>query len=114
MCAGIGAWNYPIQIACWKSGPALACGNAMDFKPAKQTPLTTSRFAEIYTEAGVPAGVFNVVHGPASTGRALSLHPDIAKLSLTGEVATGRRVMADATSTLKSDYVEMGDVDCPY
>ncbi len=95
-------------------GTGVACGNAMDFKPAQQTPLTTSRFAEIYTEAGVPAGVFNVVHGPASTGWVLSLHPDIAKLSLTSEVATGRRVMADATSTLKNVTMGLGDVDCPY
>ena len=108
VCAGIGAWNYPLQIACWKSGPALACGNAMVFKPAEQTPLTTSKLAEIYTEAGVPAGVFNVVHGPASTGRALSLHPDISKLSLTGEVATGKQVMADAASTLKNVTMELG------
>ena len=108
VCAGIGAWNYPLQIACWKSGPALACGNAMVFKPAEQTPLTTSKLAEIYAEAGVPAGVFNVVHGLASTGQALSLHPDIAKLSLTGEVATGRRVMADAARTLKNVTMELG------
>ncbi|MFQ5796287.1 MAG: betaine-aldehyde dehydrogenase [Candidatus Bipolaricaulia bacterium] len=108
VCAGIGAWNYPIQIACWKSAPALACGNAMIFKPAEQTPLTALKLAEIYTEAGVPDGVFNVVQGPANTGQALTRHPGIAKVSLTGEVETGKKVMADAASTLKKVTMELG------
>jgi betaine-aldehyde dehydrogenase len=108
VCAGIGAWNYPIQIACWKAAPALACGNAMIFKPAELTPLTASILAEIFTEAGLPAGVFNVVHGPASTGQALTRHPGIAKVSLTGEVQTGKQVMADAASTLKHVTMELG------
>jgi betaine-aldehyde dehydrogenase len=106
--AGIGAWNYPLQIACWKSGPALACGNAMIFKPAELTPLTAVKLAEIMTEAGVPAGVFNVVHGFAETGRLLTRHPDIAKVSLTGEVNTGKAVMADAAATLKHVTLELG------
>src|SRR3546814_5745393 len=59
VCAGIGAWNYPIQIACWKSAPALACGNAMIFKPAELTPLSALKLAEIYTEAGLPDGVLD-------------------------------------------------------
>ena len=108
VCAGIGAWNYPIQIACWKSAPALACGNAMIFKPAELTPLTALKLAEIYSEAGVPPGVFNVVQGFADTGRALSRHPGIAKVSLTGEVGTGKKVMADAASTLKQVTMELG------
>ncbi|WP_119461962.1 betaine-aldehyde dehydrogenase [Rhodospirillaceae bacterium SYSU D60014] len=108
VCAGIGAWNYPIQIACWKSGPALACGNAMIFKPAELTPLTALKLAEIYTEAGVPAGVFNVVQGAAPTGQAMTRHPGIAKVSLTGEVSTGKRVMADAAATLKYVTLELG------
>jgi len=108
VCAGIGAWNYPIQIACWKSAPALACGNAMIFKPSELTPLTANKLAECYTEAGVPAGVFNVVQGAASTGQLLSRHPGIAKVSLTGEVGTGRRVMADAAATLKQVTMELG------
>ncbi|WP_185984990.1 betaine-aldehyde dehydrogenase [Aureimonas mangrovi] len=106
--AGIGAWNYPIQIACWKAAPALAAGNAMIFKPAELTPLTAAKLAEIMTEAGVPDGVFNVVQGPASTGRLLSRHPEISKISLTGEVGTGKRVMADAASTLKQVTLELG------
>jgi betaine-aldehyde dehydrogenase len=108
VCAGIGAWNYPIQIACWKSAPALACGNAMIFKPAELTPLTALRLAEIYTEAGLPDGVFNVVQGDATTGRLLTTHPAIAKVSLTGEVGTGRLVMADAAATLKKVTMELG------
>jgi betaine-aldehyde dehydrogenase len=108
VCAGIGAWNYPIQIACWKSAPALACGNAMIFKPAELTPLSALKLAEIYTEAGLPDGVFNVVQGFAATGQALTRHPGIAKVSLTGEVGTGKKVMADAAQTLKHVTLELG------
>ena len=108
ICAGIGAWNYPMQIACWKSAPALACGNAMIFKPAELTPLTALKLAEIYTEAGLPDGVFNVVQGFGETGRALVRHPAIAKVSLTGEVGTGKKVMADAAETLKAVTLELG------
>jgi betaine-aldehyde dehydrogenase len=106
--AGIGAWNYPLQIACWKSAPALACGNAMIFKPADLTPLTALRLAEIYAEAGLPPGVFNVVQGGVDTGRLLSRHPLIRKVSLTGAVETGKRVMADAAPTLKAVTMELG------
>ncbi|MEJ2478725.1 MAG: betaine-aldehyde dehydrogenase [Acidihalobacter sp.] len=106
--AGIGAWNYPIQIACWKAGPALACGNAMVFKPAELTPLSTSKLAEALTDAGLPPGVFNVVQGEGAVGRMLSTHPDIAKVSFTGEVGTGKKVMADAAGTLKSVTMELG------
>src|SRR5205807_1766746 len=79
--AGIGAWNYPLQIACWKSAPALACGNAMIFKPAELTPLTAIKLAEVYASAGVPEGVFQIVQGRAETGRLLTRHPDIRKIS---------------------------------
>ena len=108
VCAGIGAWNYPIQIACWKSAPALACGNAMVFKPSELTPLTAMELARAYTDAGVPPGVFNVVQGDGRTGQALSRHPRIAKVSITGEVETGKRVMADAAGTLKHVTMELG------
>lgn len=106
--AGIGAWNYPVQIACWKAAPALACGNAMIFKPSEETPLTALMLAEILSEAGLPDGVFNVVQGAVDVGRALVLHPDIAKVSLTGEVGTGKRVMGDAATTLKHVTFELG------
>jgi betaine-aldehyde dehydrogenase len=106
--AGIGAWNYPLQIACWKAAPALACGNAMIFKPAELTPLTAVRLQEIFEEAGLPRGLFQVVQGFADTGRLLSRHPAIRKISLTGEVGTGKAVMADAAATLKNVTLELG------
>lgn len=108
VCAGIGAWNYPIQIACWKSGPALAAGNALIFKPSEETPMGAIKLAEIYIEAGVPAGVFNVVQGAAEVGQWLTHHPDIEKVSFTGEVGTGKKVMAAAASTLKDVTMELG------
>ena len=108
ICAGIGAWNYPMQIACWKSAPALACGNVMIFKPAELTPLTAMKLAEILAEAGLPAGVFNVVNGFAETGQLLTRHPEIAKVSLTGEVGTGIKVMTDAAASLKHVTLELG------
>ncbi|BCZ79640.1 betaine-aldehyde dehydrogenase [Paraburkholderia terrae] len=107
--AGIGAWNYPIQIACWKSAPALAAGNAMIFKPSEVTPLSASKLAEIYLEAGVPPGVFNVVQGDGRVGAMLSAHPDIAKISFTGGVETGKKVMSMAGgSSLKEVTMELG------
>jgi betaine-aldehyde dehydrogenase len=106
--AGIGAWNYPLQIACWKAAPALACGNAMIFKPAELTPFTAVKLQEILLEAGLPKGVFQVVQGFAETGRLLTRHPDIRKVSLTGEVGTGKSVMSDAAQTLKSVTLELG------
>ena len=105
---GIGAWNYPIQIACWKSAPALACGNAMIFKPAELTPLTAIELEKIYRDAGLPDGLFQVVQGKGDTGRLLSRHPGIAKMSLTGEVGTGKKVMIDAAGTLKHVTLELG------
>jgi betaine aldehyde dehydrogenase (EC 1.2.1.8) len=108
VCAGIGAWNYPIQIAMWKSAPALAAGNAMVFKPSEETPLTALKLAEIFAEAGMPAGVFNVVQGDYRVGQMLTAHPEIAKVSFTGEVGTGKTVMGDAAKTLKSVTMELG------
>lgn len=108
VCAGIGAWNYPIQIAMWKSAPALAAGNAMVFKPSEETPLTAVELAKIYTEAGVPDGVFNVVQGDARVGQALTAHPGIEKVSFTGECGTGKKVMAASASSLKHVTMELG------
>jgi betaine-aldehyde dehydrogenase len=108
ICAGIGAWNYPLQIACWKAAPALACGNAMIFKPSEETPRGAMRLAEIFTEAGVPDGVFNVVQGDGRVGAWLTGNEDIAKVSFTGEVGTGKKVMAAAASSLKEVTMELG------
>jgi len=106
----IGAWNYPIQIALWKAAPALAAGNAMIFKPSEVTPLTALKLAEIFTEAGLPDGVFNVLPGDgAGVGTALTEHPGIEKISFTGGTSTGRKVMASASSsTLKEVTMELG------
>lgn len=107
--AGIGAWNYPIQIALWKSAPALAAGNAMIFKASEMTPLSVLKLAEVYTEAGLPNGVFNVVSGKGEVGQWLSEHPRIAKISFTGGVPTGKKVMANASaSSLKEVTMELG------
>lgn len=108
ICAGIGAWNYPLQIACWKAGPALAAGNVLLFKPSEETPLGALKLAEIFIEAGVPEGVFNVVQGAAEVGQWLTAHPDIEKVSFTGEVGTGKKVMASAANTLKDVTMELG------
>ena len=105
----IGAWNYPIQIALWKSAPALAAGNAVIFKPSEITPLTTLKLAEIYQQAGLPDGLFNVLLGDGQLGQLISQHQGINKISFTGSVATGKKVMAlAAESSLKDVTMELG------
>lgn len=108
VCFGIGAWNYPAQIACWKAAPALACGNAMIFKPSEMTPLGALKLAEILVEAGLPRGAFNVVQGAGDVGAALTAHPAIAKVSVTGSVPTGGKVYAGAAGGLKPVTLELG------
>lgn len=108
ICLGIGAWNYPTQIACWKAAPALACGNAMIFKPSENTPICALKIAEILSEAGLPDGVFNVVQGQGDVGAALLQDPRINKVSLTGSVATGRKVYQSAAADLKQVTLELG------
>ncbi|HCH32333.1 MAG TPA: betaine-aldehyde dehydrogenase [Oceanospirillaceae bacterium] len=108
VCAGIGAWNYPIQIACWKAGPCLAAGNAMVFKPSEETPLSVMKLAEIFTEAGMPDGVFNVVQGDYRVGQMLTAHKGISKVSFTGESGTGKKIMADSACNLKQVTMELG------
>ncbi|MEM9436705.1 MAG: betaine-aldehyde dehydrogenase [Pseudomonadota bacterium] len=108
VCIGIGAWNYPTQIACWKGAPALACGNAMVFKPSETTPLCALKIAEILHEAGLPAGLFNVVQGMGAVGAALVEDPRVAKVSLTGSAPTGKRVYAAAAAGMKHVTMELG------
>ena len=108
VCVGIGAWNYPTQISCWKGAPALACGNAMIFKPSEMTPLCALKIAEILLEAGLPAGVFNVVQGLGDVGAGLVADTRVAKVSLTGSVATGCKVYAAAAAGMKQVTMELG------
>lgn len=108
VCVGIGAWNYPTQIACWKGAPALATGNAMVFKPSETTPLCALKVAEILHEAGLPAGLYNVVQGRGEVGAALTSDARVAKVSLTGSVPTGRKVYAAAAEQMKHVTLELG------
>ena len=108
VCVGIGAWNYPTQIACWKAAPALACGNTMVFKPSETTPLCALKVAEILKEAGLPDGVFNVLNGAGEVGAALVGDERVNKVSLTGSVPTGRKVYQAAAASMKHVTMELG------
>ena len=108
VCLGIGAWNYPTQIAAWKAAPALACGNAMIFKPSEVTPLCALKLAELFIEAGAPAGLFNVVNGYGDAAASMVADPRIAKVSLTGSVPTGQKVYAAAAEGLRHVTMELG------
>lgn len=108
VCVGIGAWNYPTQIACWKGAPALACGNAVVFKPSETTPLCALKVAEILVEAGLPAGLYNVVQGLGDVGSALVSDARVDKVSLTGSVPTGKKVYAAAGAGVKHVTMELG------
>ncbi|WP_299949346.1 betaine-aldehyde dehydrogenase [uncultured Ruegeria sp.] len=108
VCVGIGAWNYPTQIACWKGAPALACGNTMVFKPSETTPLSALQVAEILIEAGAPKGVYNVIQGYGDVGASLVTDRRVAKVSLTGSVPTGRKVYAAAADGMKHVTMELG------
>ena len=107
-CAGIGAWNYPLQIALWKSAPCLAAGNCMVYKPSEFTPLHAQELAQLYAEAGLPPGVFNVVYGGGDVGAYLTAHPEIRKVSFTGQVSTGRKVAESAGRGMKYVTMELG------
>ncbi len=102
-------WNFPLTIAAWKLGPALAAGNTVVLKPAELTPLTAVRFEQIAREAGLPDGVVNVVVGPGSVcGRRLVEHPDVAKIAFTGSTEVGRSIAAGAAATIKRVTLELG------
>ncbi len=106
----IAPWNYPLYMAAWKMGPAIAAGNTVVIKPAETTPLTLLRFAELVAEAGIfPPGVFNVVTGDGvPVGDAIVKHPDVGIVSLTGETTTGKLVARNAADTLKRVHLELG------
>jgi acyl-CoA reductase-like NAD-dependent aldehyde dehydrogenase len=102
-------WNFPLNIASWKLGPALATGNTVVLKPAELTPLSALRLAELALEAGIPEGVVNVVVGKGSVvGARLVEHPDVAKIGFTGSTEVGRQVMAGAAATIKRVTLELG------
>ena len=102
-------WNFPLNIAAWKLGPALAAGNTVVLKPAELTPLSALRFAELALEAGIPEGVVNVVVGPGRTcGQRLVEHPDVAKIAFTGSTEVGRAIAAGAAATIKRVTLELG------
>jgi betaine-aldehyde dehydrogenase len=102
-------WNFPLNIASWKLGPSLACGNTVVLKPAELTPLTALRLAELALEAGIPEGVVNVLTGPGRVvGERLVEHPDVAKISFTGSTEVGAHVMRTAASTVKRVSLELG------
>jgi 1-pyrroline dehydrogenase len=106
--AGIAPWNYPLMMAVWKMGPALAAGNVQIVKPSEQTPLTTLRFAELAAEI-LPPGVLNVITGDGEpVGAGLVRHPDVRMVSLTGDVATGKEIARTAADTLKRVHLELG------
>jgi aminobutyraldehyde dehydrogenase len=108
LVAGITPWNYPLMMVVWKLGPALAAGNVQILKPAEQTPLTTLRFAELAQEF-LPPGVLQVVTGDGvPVGDRLVRHPDVRLVSLTGDVATGKLIAANAAGTLKRVHLELG------
>jgi phenylacetaldehyde dehydrogenase len=108
VCAQIIPWNYPLLMASWKLGPALAAGCAAVLKPAEQTPLSALRLAELAREAGLPDGVLNIVTGDGRVGAALCAHPDVDKVAFTGSTEVGRSVMRAAADTIKRVTLELG------
>ena len=107
--AGIAPWNYPLLMAAWKIGPALAAGCTSIIKPSEMTPRTTLLLGEIAQEAGLPDGVLNIITGAADTGKALVAHPDIQMVSLTGSSDTGKFIMRSVADSLKRVHLELGD-----
>ena len=108
--AVISPWNLPLLLMTWKVGPALACGNCVVVKPSEETPLTTTLLGEVMNEAGVPAGVYNVVHGfgPESAGEMLTRHPGVDAITFTGETTTGEAIMAAAAKGVRDVSFELG------
>ena len=106
--ASIAPWNYPLMMMAWKIAPAIGAGNTVVFKPSEQTPLTALKLAAIFAEV-LPEGVVNVILGRGDTvGSALINHPEVAMISVTGDIATGRKIMEAATRTIKRTHLELG------
>ena len=102
------AWNFPLLLASWKLGPALATGNTVVLKPAEQTPLTALRLGQLAQEAGFPGGVLNIITGGPETGRELVKHPGVDKLAFTGSTMVGKEIMRSAADTMKRVTLELG------
>nr|WP_323848763.1 aldehyde dehydrogenase family protein [Mycolicibacterium mucogenicum] len=108
VCAQITPWNFPLVMAAFKVAPALACGNTVILKPAEQTPLTAVLLAEVIAEAGVPAGVFNLLTGFGDVGAALSAHQGVDKVAFTGSTEVGKKIVNAASGNLKKVSLELG------
>jgi betaine-aldehyde dehydrogenase len=104
----VAPWNYPFMMAIWKIGPALAAGNTVVLKPAENTPATTLEIARAVEQAGFPPGVFNVITGEEEAGIALTTHPEVDMVSLTGDTETGKKIMQQAAPSLKRVHLELG------
>lgn len=110
MIGAITPWNFPLSMAAWKCGPALATGNAIVIKPSEMTPFSTVRLAELAVLAGIPSGVLNVIHGLGATaGAQLVAHPAVGKISFTGSPVTGAAIMTNAANNgIKPVTLELG------
>lgn len=109
VCGQIIPWNFPLLMAAWKLGPALACGNTVVLKAAEQTPLSILYLANLIKEAGFPAGVVNILNGYGrEAGAAIATHPDIDKVAFTGSTVTGKEIMKMASNTMKNITLETG------
>lgn len=109
VCAQIYAWNFPLLLACWKLGPAMATGCTSILKPAEQTPLSILRLADLIQEAGFPPGVIQILNGEGEVGQLLAKHPDVDKLSFTGSTEVGRKLLAgNGTPNIKRMTMELG------
>ncbi|XP_055947671.1 4-trimethylaminobutyraldehyde dehydrogenase-like [Argiope bruennichi] len=106
--AGIGAWNYPFQVMSWKVAPALVCGNTFIYKPSEFTPITSVLLAEILAESGLPPGAVNIVQGSFETGEFICQHPGISKVTFTGSVETGKKIIKSCADTMKKVTMELG------
>src|SRR5208283_3945447 len=106
----IAPWNLPLLLLTWKVAPALACGNTVVVKPSEETPATAALLAEAMQDAGIPSGVYNVVHGfgPGSAGEFLTQHPEVNALTFTGESKTGAAIMKSVAPTVKPVSLELG------
>ena len=105
-------WNFPVAVPSWKILPALIAGNTIVFKPGEDTPATAAAFVKVFEDAGLPAGVINLVNGAGETGNALVEHPDVRIISFTGSTETGLRVYAKAARMGKKDHARNGWEEC--